>query len=186
MFIHPLQRHLNVCAQVDLPTFVKRDPGFWNVISIREPFRPVPNPVGFRRVHTMICLDIVGTDGLADEELTHIPRAKHLEEVFAFSDSMPTEPLLVHCWAGVSRSTSVALALIARAMTDDGYSEDEMVQEACGYLLAIRPHAAPNPLVLQLGLTLFLDSKIAQHLTRRLVNHPGLFQNRHNGASPAG
>jgi predicted protein tyrosine phosphatase len=184
MFINSLQRHLNVCAQVDLPAFAKRDPGFWNVISIREPFRPVPNPAGFRKIHSMICLDIVGTDGLDENELVHAPRKEHLDEVFAFADSLGTEPLLVHCWAGVSRSTAVALALIVRAMHADGYSEEEIVVEACDTLLAIRPQAAPNPMVLEIGLLRFLASEAANRLTKSLVNHPALFQNRHKGASP--
>ena len=185
MFVEPLQRHLHVCAQVDLPSYSKRDPGFWNVVSIREPSRPIPNPAGFRQIHTMLCLDVVGTDGLDENELIHAPRPEHLEAVFQFADNIPDEPLLVHCWAGVSRSTAVALALIVRAMHFDGYTEDEIVDEACATLLEIRPQAAPNPLVLETGLALFLDAPSARLLSVRLVNHPALFQNRHKGASPA-
>lgn len=184
MFIASLQRHLNVCAQVDLPAFAKRDLGFWNVVSIREPSRPVPNPAGFRKFQTTLCLDVVGTDGLEANELIHATRSEHLKEIFRFADSAPGQPLLVHCWAGVSRSTAVALALIVRAMHGDGCSEDEMVNEASEILLAIRPQAAPNPLVLELGLAQFLDANSAKDLMVRLVNLPPLFQNRHKGASP--
>jgi predicted protein tyrosine phosphatase len=185
MFVEPFQRHLHVCAQVDLPGYSKRDFGFWNVVSIREPSRPTPNPAGFRQIHTMLCLDVVGTDGLEENELIHAPRPEHLEAVFQFADNIPDEPLLVHCWAGVSRSTAVALALIVRAMHFDGYSEDEIVDEACATLLEIRPQAAPNPLVLETGLALFLNAPSARLLSVRLVNQPALFQNRHKGASPA-
>lgn len=184
MFIPPLQRHLNVCAQVDLPAFAKRDPGFWNVVSIREPYRPTPNPTGFRKVHTMLCLDVVGTDGMDASELIHAPREAHLDEVFRFADGTPGQPLLVHCWAGVSRSTAVALALIVRAMHAEGTSEDEIVNEACGILLEIRPQAAPNPMVLEIGLSRFMNANAANRLMGRLVNQPALFQNRHKGASP--
>ncbi len=184
MFIASLQRHLNVCAQVELPAFAKRDPGFWSVVSIREPSRPVPNPAGFGGFHTTLCLDVVGTDGLEANELVHAPRSEHLEEIFRFADSAPGHPLLVHCWAGVSRSTAVALALIVRAMHANGCSDDEMVGDACEILLAIRPQAAPNPLVLELGLAQFMDPDSAHRLMVRLVNQPALFQNRHKGASP--
>jgi predicted protein tyrosine phosphatase len=184
MFITPLQRHLHVCAQVELPAYSKRDPGFWNVISIREPYRPTPNPAGFRKIHTMLCLDVVGTDGMDESELVHAPREKHLDEVFQFADSVPGQPLLVHCWAGVSRSTGVALALLVRAMHLDGYSEDEIVNKACEILLEIRPQAAPNPMVLEIGLSRFMDADSAKRLMVRLVNDPALFQNRHKGASP--
>jgi predicted protein tyrosine phosphatase len=185
MFVEPLQRHLHVCAQLDLPSYSKRDPGFWNVVSIREPSRPIPNPAGFRQIHTMLCLDIVGTDGLDENELIHAPRPEHLEAVFQFADSIPDEPLLVHCWAGVSRSTAVALALIVRAMHFDGHAEDEIVNNACETLLEIRPQAAPNPLVLEVGLARFLDADAARRLLVRLINHPAFFQNRFKGASPA-
>lgn len=184
MFIPLLQRHLHVCAQVELPRYSQRDPGFWNVVSIREPSRPIPNAIGFREIHTMLCFDIVGTDGMDENELIHAPRAEHLAKVFHFADRVPGEPLLVHCWAGVSRSTAVALTLIARAMHLHGYSEDEMVNQACEILLEIRPQAAPNPLVLKIGLSRFLDATSANRLMVRLVNHPALFQNRHKGASP--
>ncbi|MCU0776148.1 MAG: hypothetical protein MUF86_00575 [Akkermansiaceae bacterium] len=119
-----------------------------------------------------------------ESELIHAPRAEHLDEVFRFADSMPGEPLLVHCWAGVSRSTAVALVLIVRAMHFDGYTEDEIVSEACEILLEIRPQAAPNPLVLEIGLSRFMDADSANRLMVRLVNDPALFQNRHKGASP--
>lgn len=185
MFIKPLERHLHVCAQVDLPSYSKRDPRFWNVISIREPYRPIPNAAGFRKFHTMLCLDVVGTDGMDESELVHAPRAEHLESVFHFADSVPGEPVLVHCWAGVSRSTAVALALIVRAMHLDGYSEDEIVKEACEVLLEIRPQAAPNPMVLEIGFCQFMDAASANRLMIRLVNDPALFGNRHKGAAPS-
>ena len=185
MFVDPLQRHLHVCAQADLPSYSKRDPRFWNVISIRDPSRPAPSVTGFLSIHTMLCLDAVDTEALKANELIHAPRAEQLEEIFHFTDNIPDAPLLVHCWAGVSRSTAVALALIVRAMHFDGYSEDEIVTEACATLLAIRPQAAPNPLLLEIGLALFLDAASAKRLVVQLVNHPALFQNRHKGASPA-
>ena len=178
------QRHLNVCAQVDLPAFAKRDFGFWNVVSVREPYRPTPNPAGFRNVHTMLCLDVVGTDGMDESKLIHAPRADHLDEVFRFADDAPGQPLLVHCWAGVSRNTAVALALIVRAMHAEGTSEDEIVNEACEILLEIRPQAAPNPMVLEIWLSWFMDANAANRLMIRLVNQPALYQNRHKGASP--
>jgi len=39
------------------------------VVSIREPYRPVPNAAGFRKFHTMLCLDVVGFDGMDVSEL---------------------------------------------------------------------------------------------------------------------
>ncbi|MBX3742537.1 MAG: hypothetical protein KF712_16240 [Akkermansiaceae bacterium] len=51
--------------------------------------------------------------------------------------------------------------------------------------ISIRPCAAPNPLILELGLLRFLASSVAKELAIRLLNEPHLFGNRHHGASPS-
>jgi predicted protein tyrosine phosphatase len=184
MFIPPLQRHLSVCAQIDLPRIGRMDPGFWHVISIREPQRPLPDFTPFRSSHSVICYDIVGTEGLEPEELTLAPNKSHQAGIFNYVDERPGEPILVHCWAGQSRSTAVALTLIVRGMHLDGYTDDELVEDAVSALLAIRPCAAPNPLMLLLGLQEFLVDHDAQRLAGKLLNQPELFANHHKGASP--
>lgn len=181
MFIDFLNRHLAVCAQKDLPRMAKADPDFWNLVSIREPARPRVAMRGFRRIQTVICYDMIGLEGLEEGEMLGIPRKEHLQAMFQFADSVPEEPLLVHCWAGVSRSTAVALALIVRGMYLDGYTQEEITGQAPELLLAIRPQAAPNPLMLELGLSEFLNPEDARQLMVALVNHPVLLENRFNG-----
>jgi predicted protein tyrosine phosphatase len=184
MFFPFLNRHLNICAQADLPRIGRRDPGFWHVVSIREPQRPLPDFRPFRSCHTVICYDIVGTEGLAPEELVFAPNHRHLAGIFDFADERPGQPLLIHCWAGQSRSTAVALALMVRAMHLEGRSSEEIAQEAIPQLLEIRQCAAPNPLVLRLGLDEFLDHELAAVLAGLLLNHPAIFSNYYPGASP--
>jgi predicted protein tyrosine phosphatase len=187
MFIESIQRHVAVCAQLDLPKIAKLDPNFWNVISIREPARPPIDPSGFKRIHKVICYDTNCQDKQYFEGATGIPRREHLEGIFDFADSIEGEPILVHCWAGVSRSAAVALCLIARGMHKDDFSLLEIQGEAPEILLAIRPKAAPNPLLLELGLAGFLPAQQAHELMVAWVNHPVLFRNRMGGeASPAG
>ena len=185
MIIPVLSRHLNVCAQIDLPRFAKQDPDFWNVISLREPSRPKPNFSKFPASHTTICYDIIGTVGMEESELVHAPSTAHLKEILLFAEETGKAPLLIHCWAGVSRSTAVALVLLVQGMHREGYSEGRILEEAVETLLSIRPCAAPNPLILEIGLKEFLPPDIAKRLTDCLLNHPDLFSNRHNGASPA-
>lgn len=91
----------------------------------------------------------------------------------------------MHCWAGISRSTAVALALIARETYAASFTVDEIRTEAPEILLAIRPHAAPNPLILELGLARFLPAEDARRLTVEWVNHPILFSNRLGGEPAA-
>ena len=184
MIIPFLNRHLNICAQADLPRIGRMDPSFWNVVSIREPQRPLPDFRPFRSSHSVICYDIQSSVGLAPEEMSFAPRLSHLEGIFSFVDSTAGGPVLIHCWAGQSRSTAVALALIVRALQPGILDEDQLVAQAVETLLTIRSCASPNPLVLRLGLGVFMPEEISERLCLRLLNNPQLFENRHGGAQP--
>jgi predicted protein tyrosine phosphatase len=70
-----------------------------------------------------------------------MPSREHVEKALTFD--RPGERLLVHCHAGISRSSTVALAIIANRL---GTGREE---EALRLLLAIRPHAVPNLAVLR-------------------------------------
>lgn len=181
MFIECIQRHLSVCGQLDLPKIAKRDPNFWNVISIREPTRPAIDPRGFKHIHKAIFYDANTQDEKYFEGTMGIPRREHLDGILRFVDSIAGEPLLVHCWAGVSRSTAVALTLIAREMHNDGFDLFKIRKMAPEILLAIRPRATPNPLILELGLACFLSAEQAKEVMIEWVNHPVFFANRMGG-----
>lgn len=187
MILDCLQRHLAVCSQPDLPGWSEDEPDFWNLVSIREPTRPQIEVRGFRKVHGIVCHDVVGTEGLDEEEVQTLilPDADHVRGVFAFADETEDEPLLIHCWAGVSRSTAMALGLIVRGMHWDGYEPEEIAEEAPALLLELRPRAAPNALILRLALEeIYRDEALAETLLRDLLNHPGFFGNFFTGASP--
>lgn len=181
MFIECIQRHLAVCAQLDLPKIAKRDPDFWHVVSMREPSRPPIQKQHFKKVHTVIVYDADTQDAAHFEGTLGIPRHEHIEGIYRFADSIAGEPILVHCWAGISRSTAVALALIAREMHVDGFDLEEIRKEAPEILLAIRSRAAPNALILEFGLAAFLPADEARRLTVHWVNHRVLFANRMGG-----
>ena len=181
MFIEHIQRHLAVCAQLDLPKMAKLDPSFWNLISMREPTRPPIQQKGFKQIHMVIMYDANTQDVAHFEGMLGIPRREHIEGIYRFVDSIAGEPILIHCWAGISRSTAVALSLIAREMHSDGFGLEEIRKEAPEILLAIRPRATPNPLILELGLAVFLQAEEAKRLTVDWVNHPVLFANRMGG-----
>lgn len=183
MFIECIQRHIAVCGFNDLNGFAKSDRNFWNVISILEPnYQRIPQR-GFLKIHHMRCYDVIGAEGF-DEDEPGIPRADQIQEAIRFSDLAAGEPLLVHCRAGISRSTGMALVIVVRSMFLDGFSEREIHEQAPGILLAIRPQAAPNPLFLELGFREFLPEEIATDWMRRLVNHPAFMANRFKGSTP--
>ncbi|WGF89840.1 tyrosine phosphatase family protein [Marinivivus vitaminiproducens] len=73
-----------------------------------------------------------------------LPAAHHVEAILGFGRDIPASGLLVHCFAGFSRSTAAALALLA--LHNPG-GEDEAARR----LRAASAHAVPNPLLIALA-----------------------------------
>lgn len=81
-------------------------------------------------------------DDVADPAHANAAGPETLDAVCAFVDALPGDArLLIHCRQGLGRSPAIALGLMARAMTPE---------EAGARLHALRPHAAPNELVVAL------------------------------------
>lgn len=159
MFVSCLQRHIAVCAFADLPGYAKRDPGFWNVISILGPEAPSPSLPGFRAHHRAHLDDIRIKEQSQASTSGMTAGIASMQRILNFVDARPGEAVLIHCLAGVSRSPAVALIFILRALRDAGASVP--VPAAVEALLAIRPQAQPNPLVLEMGLRCLLSEEEA-------------------------
>ena len=89
MFIKELGRHLTVSSIPELERTLKRDAGFWNVVSIREP--AVPRPAALRyakRVHEVIFED---REEIDPDVPGVFPRKRHLAGIFQFVDAHPGE-----------------------------------------------------------------------------------------------
>lgn len=78
---------------------------------------------------------------VADESVA-LPRPDHVRSVLEFARQNTEGKLLVHCKAGVARSTALALAVMADRM--GAGREADAVEE----LLRVRPESAPNLLLL--------------------------------------
>jgi predicted protein tyrosine phosphatase len=81
------------------------------------------------------------------------PHRRDVEEILAFGRDLLAEPsatahLLVHCHAGVSRSTAAMTLILAQARPD--LPADEIAAE----VLRTRSHAWPNLRIIELGDTL--------------------------------
>lgn len=74
----------------------------------------------------------------------HLMKVQHLEEILNFTRTAAS-PILVHCRAGVSRSTAVAYAILCQAR-GPGHEMDCMAE-----LTRIRPQAAPNEFIVGLA-----------------------------------
>lgn len=129
------------------------DKGFWNVASIREPQVPRPDFLRYaKRCHEVICKDRENVDPAVP---SRTPRTEDIVTIFRFVEGHPGEPVKVHCLAGLSRSTAVALALIVGGMIEKGWKPTEsgpLVERAVDLLLHIRRKIRPNALFLRLCL----------------------------------
>lgn len=175
MFFDTLQSHLAVCAQPELPNWLRHDPDFWHVISIREPYRPLPD---LRLCKRHVSLLFEDREELDEDGRGMLVQPRHLRQVFEFVDASPGAPVLVHCWAGLSRSTAVAAALLVRGLRRAEHPSSEWAATAIDQLLSIRPRARPNLAVLRTGLEHFLPAPQARAVAEEIVNDNRLLLNR--------
>ncbi|MBL8645342.1 MAG: protein-tyrosine-phosphatase [Rhodospirillaceae bacterium] len=74
------------------------------------------------------------------------PSAQMVSELLAFGTAWQgTAPMLVHCWAGISRSTAAAYVLACQRMAAG--AEEAIAQN----LRDVSPMATPNPLIVALA-----------------------------------
>ena len=173
MFIECLQRELAVCHHAEIGAFLAADPGRWQVISIREPDHPEAVLTHARKAHAVVFEDVFTPEGTHG----HGPKPAHLQGVLRFVAQSGREPLVFQCWAGRSRSTAVALVVIVKMLWEQGIDGPELVRRAADSLLAIRPLAIPNRLVLRLGLEEFLPHPLGQTLSKALVEEERIRRN---------
>lgn len=155
-----LHERITVCGLADLQNHT--DIQFGYIISILDPDSPAPEVLKNFNSSQICALrfhDIVEeTPGLVAPARNHIH--KILETGRALS--MASEKrLLIHCFAGLCRSTAAALLLIAQS--DPSMPADLAFQR----LLRVCPQAWPNPLMVRLGDEIMsLDGRLVHALER--------------------
>ncbi len=122
--------------------------GASHVLSILDPDWPVPEAFGSFGEHEKLELrfhDVI-------EEDPHLvpPRAEDVARLLAFGRDLLAEPptgahLLVHCHAGISRSTASLALILAQALP--GLPTHQVL----GEVLRIRAKAWPNLRIIELG-----------------------------------
>ncbi len=120
--------------------------GVSHVLSILDPAAPEP-PV-FASVGEHERLELRFDDVIAPMPEQIVPTAREVEEILAFGRGLEAESdahLLVHCHAGISRSTAAMTLILAQARPD--LPPAAVLDE----VLRIRHHAWPNLLILEIG-----------------------------------
>jgi predicted protein tyrosine phosphatase len=134
---------ITICGLSELPGHAAV--GFSHVISILDPIWPDPDEFARWSEHRRVLWrfdDVVEVgNGYA------APKRTDVETILAFGTALAEESatrLLVHCHAGVSRSTATAVILMAQ---HNPGREAEIFDE----LVRLRPRSWPNALMLQLA-----------------------------------
>jgi len=112
-----------------------------HLITLLSPQNMIETPEGFApAMHLKLALnDIVDSqDGTAP------PARQHIDSLLSFSRGWDAErPLLIHCWAGISRSMASAYAILCDRM---GPGYEIHIARA---MRKRAPHAQPNRLLVQ-------------------------------------
>jgi predicted protein tyrosine phosphatase len=119
-----------------------------HVLSILDPGAPEPHAFGAFGEHER--LELRFHDVIDERPGLLAPQPAHVEELLGFGLDLLREPppgahLLVHCHAGVSRSTAAMTVLLAQARPD------RPAAEAVAEVVRVRPQAWPNLRVVELG-----------------------------------
>ncbi len=120
-----------------------------HIISILDPDDDCDDPLIFPKEIKVLSLrffdlhaigGMVGTM-LSSRDRAEYPSADHADAILDFGRNLPPEAkLLIHCWAGVSRSTAAAFILACLHLPPD---------EAMHLILNLRPGAMPNRLIVR-------------------------------------
>ena len=112
-----------------------------HLVTLLSPEHMIDTPPGFARDRHLR----LGVNDVVDVHAgDNPPERAHIESLLAFSRAWPAEdPILVHCWAGISRSMAATYTILCDRM---GPGSEVVVAKA---IRARAPHAYPNALLVR-------------------------------------
>jgi predicted protein tyrosine phosphatase len=137
--------------------------GASHVLSILDPDHPVPEAFGAFGEHEKRELRF---HDIIEDKPDHIsPQPEHVDAILALGRSLQSEAgatrhLLVHCHAGISRSTAAMVLILAQAMPEQ--SAEQIIRMVHG----IREKAWPNLRLIEIG-----DAKLGRGGTLVTATH---------------
>lgn len=138
---------ISVCGLSELPQFKTRD--ITHLLSIDSPGSPTATPAWFKGTHWHVAFvdfeseKMAALFGVTPPAKNDVELLLEFGEICLASSRTGNTHLLIHCLAGVSRSTAAAYALICQML---GSGSEEA---AFKHILKIRPCASPNRLVIK-------------------------------------
>ena len=162
---------LTVCGLDELEAHSAR--GVTHVLSILDP--DWPDPAAFSAFDRRRRTTLRFHDAIEPAPGVVLPQKPHVEEILAFGRDVRDDVahLLIHCHAGVSRSTAAMAMILAQAFPHE--KEDAIVDR----LIEIRPQSWPNSLMIAfadelLGRDGRLNVAVARIYAKHLAMHPEL------------
>ena len=114
-----------------------------HLVSLLSPASPIE---AWPTVHVGSHLKLAFHDITAPAPDLVAPDAALVDRMLAFAAAWDgTRPMLVHCWAGVSRSTAAAFIIACQR------APERSEQEIAEALRIAAPYATPNPLLVSLA-----------------------------------
>jgi predicted protein tyrosine phosphatase len=146
--------------------------GVTHILSILDP--EWPDPEAFQAFDPHFRATLRFHDAIEPDRDVLLPQKADVEAILTFGrDAAEAGGLLIHCHAGISRSTAATLMILAQAHPDEG--EDSLADR----LLQTRPQAWPNSRMIRFADELLdrrgrLVAAIAGIYAKQLVNRPEL------------
>ena len=123
--------------------------GASHVLSILDPDHPVPEAFGAFGEHRKLEVrfhDIIDeTPGLLAPQPEHVERVLALGRDLLLAEPVSTAHLLVHCHAGISRSTACMALILAQALPE------QPADAVLGLVHDLREKAWPNLRLIEIG-----------------------------------
>lgn len=136
---------LHICSLAKLHETVEKT-GARQIVTLLSDGTPIKRP---ESVLPERHLQLITSDITAPMEGHILPGAHHVEALIGFVKRWDqTDPLVIHCWAGISRST--AAAFITASVLNPDLDEALLAKR----LRAASPSATPNPRLIALADTL--------------------------------
>jgi predicted protein tyrosine phosphatase len=138
----PSKAPVHVCSLETMPQLVSAT-GASHLITVINQLSIPPTPAV---ISTSAHLRLAMNDITSPQEGLVHPNAAHIETLIAFARDWNRQgPLVVHCWAGISRSTAAAFITLC-ALNEPG-AERQFAKA----LRAASPTATPNALMVELA-----------------------------------
>ena len=161
MHIEAINQEFVILSQEEAVRFHRKRQRHWNILSICNHRKTAP--VEFPNARKIKRLWFDDVEGDFPEDGQFAATANDIKIAIAFSQDVEHEPLLVHCYGGISRSTAIAWLIIY----DKLKPRRDAVRRAFDIVRELRPIMEPNRHILRLGITVLALERARKTITRQ-------------------